>query len=69
MRWAGKSVTIVYEDDEFVSAEVRGTRTYDVDLERENKSLIYSCNCPFFEDNFNVCKHIWATLLEMEKQE
>ena len=34
------SVSIVYEDDAFVSAEVRGTRTYDVDLERENKSLI-----------------------------
>ncbi len=61
-------VSIVYEDAEFVSAEVRGTRTYDVDLERENKSLIYSCSCPFFEDNFNVCKHIWATLLEMEKR-
>ncbi|MBN2318558.1 MAG: DEAD/DEAH box helicase family protein [Acidobacteria bacterium] len=61
-------VSIVYEDADFVSAEVRGTRTYDVDLERENKSLIYSCSCPFFEDNFNICKHIWATLLEMEKQ-
>ena len=33
------SVSIVFMDSEFVSAEVRGTRTYDVDLERENKSL------------------------------
>lgn len=62
------SVSIVYTDSEFVSAEVRGTNTYDVDLERENKSLLYSCSCPFFEDNFKVCKHIWATLLEMERQ-
>lgn len=62
------SVKIVYEDDDFVSAEVHGTLTYDVDLERENKALIYSCSCPFFEDNFSVCKHIWATLLEMEKR-
>ncbi len=62
------SVSVVYADSEFVSAEVSGTRTYDVDLERKDRSLIYACNCPFFEDKFNVCKHIWATLLEMEKQ-
>jgi len=62
------SVSIVYIDSEFVSAEVRGSHTYDVDLERKNRTLIYSCSCPFFEDKFNVCKHIWATLLEMEKQ-
>ncbi|MEJ2111360.1 MAG: SWIM zinc finger family protein, partial [Acidobacteriota bacterium] len=62
------SVSIVYKDSEFVSAEVRGTRTYDVDLELENDTLIYSCSCPFFEDKFKVCKHIWATLLEMNKQ-
>jgi len=61
-------VRIVYEDPEFISAQVRGSRIYDVDLERDNISLLYSCDCPFFEDNFNVCKHIWATLLEMEKQ-
>ena len=63
-----KTVSIVYVDADFVSAEVRGTRMYDVDLEREDNTLIYSCNCPFFEDNFNICKHIWATLLEMGKQ-
>jgi superfamily II DNA or RNA helicase len=62
------TVSIVYVDAEFVSAEVQGTCAYDVDLERENKTLIYSCTCPFFEDSFKVCKHIWATLLQMEKQ-
>ncbi len=61
-------VSIVYVDSEFVSAEVRGSRTYDVDLELADTSLIYSCSCPFFEDKFSVCKHIWATLLEMEQQ-
>jgi superfamily II DNA or RNA helicase len=62
------TVRIVYADPEFISAQVRGSRDYDVDLERENRSLTYSCDCPFFEDNFDVCKHIWATLLELEKQ-
>ena len=61
-------VKIVYEDPEFISAQVKGSRIYDVDLERDNRSLLYSCDCPYFEDKFNVCKHIWATLLEMKRQ-
>jgi len=60
------AVEILYTDPDFVSAQVAGTQDYAVDLERERASLIYSCECPYFEENFEVCKHIWATLLELE---
>ena len=60
------AVEILYTDPDFVSAQVAGTEDYAVDLEREHASLICSCECPYFEENSEVCKHIWATLLELE---
>ena len=62
------AVKILFADDEFVSAQVSGSLDYDVDLERDRDTLIFSCDCPYFEENLEVCKHVWATLLELEKQ-
>jgi superfamily II DNA or RNA helicase len=62
------AVRILFSDTEFVSARVSGSREYEVDLERDREALIFSCDCPYFEENYDVCKHVWATLLEMEKQ-
>src|SRR5512135_2956844 len=62
------AVRILFADADFVSAQVSGSQEYAVDLERENDVLIFSCDCPYFEENFEVCKHVWATLLELEKQ-
>jgi superfamily II DNA or RNA helicase len=63
------AVRILFADHEFVSARVAGSQEqeYDVDLEQEDDALIYSCDCPFFDEHFEVCKHVWATLLELEK--
>jgi superfamily II DNA or RNA helicase len=61
------TVKILYADDEFVSAQVTGSREYTIDLERFEQELIYSCDCPYFEEHFDVCKHVWATILELEK--
>ncbi|MBN1569666.1 MAG: SWIM zinc finger family protein [Acidobacteria bacterium] len=63
-----KAVRIVFADHEFVAAKVTGSQVYDVDLERDGRVLIYSCDCPYFEDHLDVCKHVWATLLELEKR-
>ncbi len=63
-----KAVRILFADADFVSAQVSGSQEYEVDIERDRETLVYSCDCPFFEGNFEVCKHIWATLLELEKQ-
>jgi hypothetical protein len=62
-----KAVRILFSDHEFVSARVSGSQNYEVDLEREKDSLVYSCDCPYFDGNSEVCKHVWATILELEK--
>jgi superfamily II DNA or RNA helicase len=46
-----------------VTATVWGTRAYHVKIEREKEGYIGSCECPFFLDRFEVCKHIWAVVL------
>ncbi len=63
------AVEILYTDPDFVSAQVTGSQEYAVDLEREQASLIFSCECPYFEDTSAVCKHVWATLLELQHQD
>ncbi len=63
-----KAVRILFVDGAFASAQVSGSRKYSVDLERERDRLIFSCDCPFFEENYQVCKHVWATLLELDNQ-
>lgn len=62
------AVKIIFADEEFVSSQVSGSKEYTVDLEREREDLVFSCDCPYFEDHFEACKHVWAVLLEMEKQ-
>jgi hypothetical protein len=61
------AVRIVFSDPDFVSAKVSGSQEYEVDLEREGNAVIFSCDCPYFEDHREVCKHVWATLLQLEK--
>ena len=61
------AVRIVFADPDFVSAKVSGSQEYDVDLERDGNAVIFSCDCPYFEDHQEVCKHVWATLLQLEK--
>jgi hypothetical protein len=62
------AVRIVYADDEFVSAQVRGSQEYTVDLEKEKDELVFSCDCQYYEGNLEACKHVWATILELNKQ-
>ena len=47
-----------------IVALVRGTVEYSVAIECEKDCLIYSCTCPYYTDQANPCKHIWATLLQ-----
>ena len=49
-------------------AVVRGTRDYRVDLLRESGTdrFTASCECPYYADRAEICKHIWAALLEAE---
>ena len=52
-----------------VDATVRGTRSYAVDIHRDQRgAFTASCDCPYFHDRFVICKHIWAALLEAERR-
>jgi SWIM zinc finger len=51
-------------------ALVRGTRDYRVDLRRESGTdrFTASCECPYYTDRADICKHIWAALLEADRR-
>ena len=50
-----------------VEALVRGTRPYRVKVWREKNVLLGSCECKYFADRAGICKHIWAVLLEADR--
>ncbi|MEO6238488.1 MAG: SWIM zinc finger family protein, partial [Vicinamibacterales bacterium] len=50
-------------------ASVRGERTYAVRIDRgKNGAVTASCDCPYFQDRFVICKHVWASLLDAERR-
>ncbi len=51
-----------------VEALVRGTGLYHVTLRYERHVLWADCSCPYFTDRIDICKHIWATLLECDSR-
>jgi superfamily II DNA or RNA helicase len=63
----GAVVSIVGFDDK-VTAIVYGTREYHVEITREQDGFIGSCECPYFQDRFQVCKHIWAVVLAADSR-
>ena len=46
-----------------VWALVRGSDAYQVRVHYEAHDLFAECTCRYFEDRFDVCKHIWATIV------
>ena len=46
---------------------VRGTRPYRVYVTREKGGVSISCTCPRFETT--PCKHVWATLVALDRDE
>jgi superfamily II DNA or RNA helicase len=45
-----------------INAHVQGSRLYSVQLLIEGDRLAADCDCPFFQSNFEECKHIWAAI-------
>ena len=66
--FVSRRVTVVEGDAWHVDATVRGSRSYDVKLSRERDAIEAWCSCPYCEDYFEPCKHIWATLLAAEAE-
>jgi hypothetical protein len=57
---AGNSATL--------EAEVRGSQRYSVRLACSSDNFRMACSCPFFIDQSQHCKHIWAALLAADEQ-
>ena len=53
-----------------VEATVKGEGNYSVVIEvhRNDEMVVASCTCKFYENNINICKHIWAAVLEAESK-
>jgi len=49
-------------------ATVRGSHEYRVRIDRHEDAFEASCECPYFLDRADICKHIWATLLDAERR-
>ena len=51
-----------------IQATVRGSELYHVWLEPDGGLLQASCTCPYFIDQCDICKHVWAVILAAEAQ-
>ena len=68
---SGHLVTLGEPDGNELVATVRNFEggEYDVSIdwgEANEGALVASCSCPHFQEGSN-CKHLWATLLEMDR--
>lgn len=50
-------------------ARVRSKRLHDVLLRVEDGRLVVACTCPARSFGLDVCKHAWAALLEVDRQD
>jgi len=62
----GRVRQLVPAPGEMVRAHVRGNQRYTVTIHEEHGAARVGCTCPHFTDGF-YCKHIWATLLDVEE--
>src|SRR5437660_6151868 len=47
---------------ELIHADVQGSCVYSVELMIEGDYLTAECECPWFHENLEECKHIWAAI-------
>jgi superfamily II DNA or RNA helicase len=43
-------------------AHVQGTRAYEIEMQVDDEFLVVSCDCQYYVDRIEACKHIWATI-------
>jgi len=60
------AVRVAEAEPERVLAVVQGTRRYTVDIRFRDAEVELSCSCPFFADQGQACKHLWAVLLKLD---
>lgn len=57
----GRVLRIV-RDGDALRATVRGSQIYAVTFVFDEDDLVSTCACPFFSENREPCKHIWASI-------
>ena len=67
-RWKSGSVAIEHESPRAIQAKVRGDQTRDVRLQEQDGRLLVQCTCPARTYETPGCKHVWATLLEVDRR-
>src|SRR6266851_708282 len=60
-------VRVIEGNEWSMSAQVRGSQLYSVELSRGEAEISGSCDCPYFESS-GPCKHVWAALLEADEK-
>lgn len=61
--FSGGAVTAFQPAPYRVAASVQGEERYDVVLEAAGTTIVGSCSCPYFVQQAEACKHIWAVIL------
>ncbi|MBA3887673.1 MAG: DEAD/DEAH box helicase family protein, partial [Acidobacteria bacterium] len=51
-----------------ITATVEGSEVYAVALTRAREGYLGDCECPYFLDRVEVCKHIWALVLAVDER-
>jgi superfamily II DNA or RNA helicase len=63
----GRAVRLSTVEPNHVHADVMGSMLYEVCLQFLYGELVVACACPYFADR-GVCKHIWATILQADRE-
>ena len=63
-----RRVAILEGTSSELSAEVRGSDVYHVEFKQTPDRLVMSCDCLFFTDQGQKCKHMWAAILAADEQ-
>ena len=64
----GGAVRDIEGTDTDVIATVRGSEWYSVHLHRDGDAVIAKCQCPYFKDRLDFCKHVWAVVLAADAE-
>ena len=56
-------VSIIRHDNQEVHALVKGTEDYHIILKFAPKGISQSCDCPYFQKNRYICKHVVAVAI------
>jgi len=66
--FARKRIDLVSVSERAIEADVRGKRTLRVTLRVEGGRLASACSCSAKVLGPAACRHVWATLLEVDKR-